>query len=745
MPTMTAEISAAPTADLHNRTYARHPKLRPVHNNLGSSFFMYRSLISSALKRETPKSSEEAIKLLGGLHGNMAQYWFESFNPEIAKGYRLGASHLSDEFIQAAAGKHTGEAAKQINRVSDKAFIQGYNAALNKGWDRALAWERISEAYGLDPAQMRRWVTGFPTDGYHPEAIPEKSSREITKSLFERSERIAGHELWSAFQMGKQQETTIKIQSGILPKNTQKTWNTAGDELVCPQCGPLDGVSIGVGEQFDGFYAPPLHVNCRCEIELYIPMEVITKARGQDEYDRDSSGKFSSSEQRGVSASKPKKKNSSSPFITESEESQWDSEPAEIVPFGMPSFEIPEKIDPKKEKKKSENLIDEMLKDPDSEEIPELAEDIKADAKAAKLNAAARIAAEKEAKKAELKQLAEEEHEFRQEVASRKKQASSSRAESEVESDHVEYQEDEDDLYSDPGNFFGLTAQSQIGSVVEVDDDSAIGVQARPGAKVSSDSVSPVTVRVLGIDPEFDADKDPLIPTGEYQIIDIKEEVSGEATPLYQGHSRHQARQEEMLTTYVVKPLFKPEPKKEIPAGESSGDYKPPPKSSKEPIPVPDGVRSSEGKRPAHGDPGKRTANWIGDTTANPDNFGSSAWSHKRQEDIPLFVKDPNSPVGRPRYNEASPRHYHEGNTASFVGYSGNKAPVKFNWDGSINPGIDITDGVNPARRSTLKAKKLARAAGNSNSRVDDQGKTRTVIKSLKERNRLHLLRLGKV
>jgi hypothetical protein len=37
-------------------------------------------------------------------------------------------------------------------------------------------------------------------------------------------------------------------------------WQTMADELVCPECGPLDGLIWEDGEGPD----PPLHVNCRC-------------------------------------------------------------------------------------------------------------------------------------------------------------------------------------------------------------------------------------------------------------------------------------------------------------------------------------------------------------------------------------------------------------------------------------------------------------------------------------------------
>lgn len=42
------------------------------------------------------------------------------------------------------------------------------------------------------------------------------------------------------------------------------SWHTAGDEGVCPECGPLDGLQWERGNAPG--VAPPLHGNCRCEV-----------------------------------------------------------------------------------------------------------------------------------------------------------------------------------------------------------------------------------------------------------------------------------------------------------------------------------------------------------------------------------------------------------------------------------------------------------------------------------------------
>ena len=47
----------------------------------------------------------------------------------------------------------------------------------------------------------------------------------------------------------------------------RRVWGTAGDDLVCERCGPLNGLPEDdwKGEYSDG---PPAHPNCRCFLSL---------------------------------------------------------------------------------------------------------------------------------------------------------------------------------------------------------------------------------------------------------------------------------------------------------------------------------------------------------------------------------------------------------------------------------------------------------------------------------------------
>ena len=264
-----------------------------LSDQLNIAFIVYRGLMSSELKKQDATlASKDTAKALLESGARIKDVWMANFSPNVQTGFAM--SGLDDDTAAIMAGKYTGELAKTINAVSDKAFLEGYHAALNKGWERAVAWDRISTAYGLDPAQMRKWVSYYPAEGYHPQEIPEKSGEMLTKMLGDRGKRIGEHESWTIKQMGKQAAWTQKLITGEL-EGAHKVWRTAEDERVCPVCAPLDGKSLPITAQFGtesgDFFVPPLHVNCRCDVEI---LDMVTKYSSVEKayYKRDRLGRF---------------------------------------------------------------------------------------------------------------------------------------------------------------------------------------------------------------------------------------------------------------------------------------------------------------------------------------------------------------------------------------------------------------------------------------------------------------------
>lgn len=95
------------------------------------------------------------------------------------------------------------------------------------------------------------------------DGLTQKYSQFLLRA---RAERIARTELCSAYEFG-QWESIRQMEEAGLISEAQKEWMTAEDERTCPECGALDGETIGLNEEFSaGIKTPPLHPQCRCDV-----------------------------------------------------------------------------------------------------------------------------------------------------------------------------------------------------------------------------------------------------------------------------------------------------------------------------------------------------------------------------------------------------------------------------------------------------------------------------------------------
>lgn len=86
----------------------------------------------------------------------------------------------------------------------------------------------------------------------------------------QRADMIATTEVTRAFAEGN---TAAWQATGII---TQRQWQTAADERVCPICGPLQGVVVGMDEPFPGdLPGPPAHPHCRCWLTPVVTVEEV--------------------------------------------------------------------------------------------------------------------------------------------------------------------------------------------------------------------------------------------------------------------------------------------------------------------------------------------------------------------------------------------------------------------------------------------------------------------------------------
>lgn len=273
-------------------------------NEPGLVRVLYR-LWDSQQKDITYREIREAI-LSGGLSDEYAEQWREEYAafvmeylyPEWLKAmnestaaYKTRFSgYVFDPMSEGVAAWTRSRAAAFVTEVTDTQ-MQGLRAVI----------ERATQLDGLGVdglSHVIRPMVGLTRDQtlsnmrYYENAIEsgmkEAKAREQAIKYAERQHRyraynIARTELSFAYNQGSYQGVKQAQEQGYMT-NPVKVWSTADDERVCPVCGTLDGMRLGIDDDFPfrtklqepGIRrTPPAHPSCRCAV-YYEDEEVIS-------------------------------------------------------------------------------------------------------------------------------------------------------------------------------------------------------------------------------------------------------------------------------------------------------------------------------------------------------------------------------------------------------------------------------------------------------------------------------------
>jgi hypothetical protein len=211
------------------------------------------------------------------------------------RAYRAAdAGDVPMSVIYSLADKHAEKVGDYFHGSSRQALAEGFNSLVNRQVPAKAAADRVLDAYGLTPRQMRGYVGAkqfqVPVADTLPRALKAKARAYIDRAFTTRTRKLARQEEHNIEQQAQQYAWMWLQDKGRLSQKAQKIWITARDERVCPVCGPLHGKKVPVSEQFvtkDGsFWTPGLHPNCRCKVRLLEhrftknAFGVVEKARG---------------------------------------------------------------------------------------------------------------------------------------------------------------------------------------------------------------------------------------------------------------------------------------------------------------------------------------------------------------------------------------------------------------------------------------------------------------------------------
>ena len=315
--------------------------LGEVALGLGAAFMLYRTYMRRRLREETrdylptPDALQELSTRIMRVYTNK---WVATVVPALVVGYTIGlreagTNRPSEAWIADSANAYARALGDNVHSVSTQALLEGVRAQINRRVATRVAIDRTIDAFGVTPRSMKAIVNMFmapppekmTTDREAPNRLQDRVDARIARAITERAKTLGDTEAHLSKNTAKAMYWSFSAQMGQISPMAEKEWWTAKDERVCAVCGPMHRTRVKVNELFelpDGtkVVGPALHPNCRCDLRLALNEQasldsyntkdrfalaksawgVVHKARGDDAYDRDRSGRFSSTESRGA-------------------------------------------------------------------------------------------------------------------------------------------------------------------------------------------------------------------------------------------------------------------------------------------------------------------------------------------------------------------------------------------------------------------------------------------------------------
>ena len=227
--------------------------------------------------------------------------------PQIVEVYRRAfkrakAGNVDEKYIYALAEQHARRIGLYFHETSRDALIQGFNTYVNRKVPERAALDRALSSYGLTARQVTGVTRNVAVESKVNSPMITRTKKKvgdyIGTSLRRRIRTFATQEEHNLSLQGEQVAWMWKVEHGKASKRTEKIWNTAKDEKVCKQCGPMHGRVVPVLDKFElpngaKLWVPGAHPNCRCWVRFRVPRHLeVVKNWDPKEHPRAKDGRF---------------------------------------------------------------------------------------------------------------------------------------------------------------------------------------------------------------------------------------------------------------------------------------------------------------------------------------------------------------------------------------------------------------------------------------------------------------------
>lgn len=227
---------------------------------------------------------------------------FESLLADTAR--RVGDAELSvrfdlvDQNVVVWAQTHSAELVGQISAETRLAVRSLVSSAVEGNFTAAELSRALRRVVGLTAVHsgaVQRQLLASLDAGVSPALARRTADAYARRLLRWRTDTIARTETMLAANRGQLEAWRAMRDNGLFSSTSRRVWLTAKDDLVCPLCAPMNGVTVGFEDPFVAtveassftvsggvirvnetvplrepvvLQTPPRHPRCRCTVIL---------------------------------------------------------------------------------------------------------------------------------------------------------------------------------------------------------------------------------------------------------------------------------------------------------------------------------------------------------------------------------------------------------------------------------------------------------------------------------------------
>jgi len=198
-----------------------------------------------------------------------------------------GEFNVLNPAVRNTANNLSVQLSTTLNNVTRQTISDILRDAIEGNITTLQAARKIRSHIGLLPQHSKavdKYLNKMLADGVAKRLANKRADEYAERLLKYRSETIARTEIARAMGEGQTEYWKQMASEGYLPPNAKRIWMTSRDELVCPICGPMDGVEADI----DGYwttingeavaYPQASHPNCRCSSGIVFPKGSVSKS-----------------------------------------------------------------------------------------------------------------------------------------------------------------------------------------------------------------------------------------------------------------------------------------------------------------------------------------------------------------------------------------------------------------------------------------------------------------------------------